>query len=138
MPLAISSQRVYIWYHADPHDQWKRVTGLDSFLNGLGLSLGAKLVSTNDRPSIFFSSTQFFYKRGRKKNCAAFCTIRLDVLRGMSVIFRSEKRRPDLPVFNIKQILAKKSDPTLKPRHLKEIKNLTHFYAQRSKCPRRF
>ena len=26
VPLAISSQRVNIWYHSDPHDQWKRVT----------------------------------------------------------------------------------------------------------------
>ena len=26
MPLAISSQRVNIWYHTDPHDQLKRVT----------------------------------------------------------------------------------------------------------------
>ena len=26
MPLAISSQRVNIWYHSDPHDQWMRVT----------------------------------------------------------------------------------------------------------------
>ena len=23
MPLAISSQRVNIWYHTDPHDQWQ-------------------------------------------------------------------------------------------------------------------
>ena len=26
IPLVISSQRVNIWYHTDPHDQWKRVT----------------------------------------------------------------------------------------------------------------
>ena len=25
MPLAISSQRVNIWYHTEPHDEWKRV-----------------------------------------------------------------------------------------------------------------
>ena len=26
IPLAISSQRVNIWCHGDPHDRWKRVT----------------------------------------------------------------------------------------------------------------
>ena len=51
IPLAVSSQRVNIWYHSDPHDQWKRVTWPKTN-TGLGLSLGAKLVSTNDRASI--------------------------------------------------------------------------------------
>ena len=64
MLFVISSQRVNIWYHTDPHDHWKRVTW-PVFFSGLGLSLEAKLVSTKDRPSIF----QFysgFSKRGRK------------------------------------------------------------------------
>ena len=52
--------------------------------------------------------------------------------------FRAKNRRSDLPVFNIKQDLAKKLDPTLKRTRLKEITYLTHFYAQKSKCPRRF
>ena len=83
-PLAISSQRVNIWYHTGPHDRWKRVTW-PFFLNGLGLSLGAKLASTNDRPSIFSIIFRIFSQRGRSINCAAFRTIRLDVLQGMSV-----------------------------------------------------
>ena len=52
--------------------------------------------------------------------------------------FRAKSRRSDLPVFNIKQNVAKKLDPTLKPGNLKELKYLTHFYVQKSKCPRRF
>ena len=49
---------------------------------------------------------------GEKTNCAAFGMIRLDVLQGISVeIFAQQNRRSDLPVFNIKQNLAKKLDP---------------------------
>ena len=48
-------------------------------------------------------------------------------------IFRAKHRRSDLPVFNIKQNLAKKLNPTLKPSSLKEI-----TYLLKSKCPRRF
>ena len=57
--------------------------------------------------------------------------------RRVCIIFRAKNRRSDLSVFNIKQNLAKKLDPTLKPSHLKEVMDLTHFYAQKSKCPRR-
>ena len=48
------------------------------FLTALGLSLGAKLVSTNDSPSIFLTICSLFSCGGKKINCAAFCTIRLD------------------------------------------------------------
>ena len=41
-------QSMGVWYHTDPHDQWKIVTW-PVFFNGLGLSLRAKkLISTND------------------------------------------------------------------------------------------
>ena len=53
-------------------------------------------------------------------------------------IFRAKNRKSDLPVFNSKQNLAKKMDPTLTPGHFKEIAYLTHFYKRNSKCPRRF
>ena len=52
-------------------------------------------------------------------------------------IFRAKNRRSDLPVFNMKHNLAKKLDLTLKPSYFKEKTYLTHFYAQKSKCPRR-
>ena len=49
MPLAISSQRVNAWYHADHRDRWKTVTWPLFHFNGPRLSLvGAKLASTND------------------------------------------------------------------------------------------
>ena len=41
--------------------------------------------------------------------------------------FRAKNRRPDLPVFDMKHNLAKKTDPALKPSHLKEITYLTPF-----------
>ena len=65
--LAISSQRVNIWYHIDPHDQRRRVRGWHGqfFFNGVGPYLGAKLVSTNDSPSMFQQSVGAFSKRGR-------------------------------------------------------------------------
>ena len=88
IPLAISCQRVgiNIWYDTHPHNQWTRVARPTLFLNGLGLHLGAKLVSTNDRPSTFSIYPGFFSSVGKKTNCAAcFCTIWLDVLQGMSV-----------------------------------------------------
>ena len=52
--------------------------------------------------------------------------------------FCAKNQRPDLPALNIKQNIAKKLDPTLKSSQLKEITYLTHFYARKSKYPRRF
>ena len=60
------------------------------FFNGLRLSLGAKLVSTNDRPSIFSIIFRLF-PSGDGKSCAAFCTFRLGVLQGMSVEIYAQK-----------------------------------------------
>ena len=57
------------------------------FFNGLGLSLGAKLVSTNGRPSYSSIIFRLFPSEGEKKNGVAFCTNRLEVLQGMSVEF---------------------------------------------------
>ena len=54
------------------------------FFFGLGLSLGAKLVSTNDRSFIFLNNIPAFPSGGEKTNCPAFCTNRLEVL-GMTV-----------------------------------------------------
>ena len=52
--------------------------------NGLGLSLGANLVSTNDRRLLFSMLSRLFPTGGvTTNNCAIFCTIRLDVLQGM-------------------------------------------------------
>ena len=59
--------------------------------NGVGLSLGAKLVSTNGRPSIFSIIFRLCPTGGEKQNCAAYCTIPLDVLQGMSVNFFPQK-----------------------------------------------
>ena len=42
IPLAKSSQTMNIWYHTDPHDQWKRVAWPIYMYIGLGLSLGKK------------------------------------------------------------------------------------------------
>ena len=57
MPLAISTQMVNIWYHTDPHEQWKQVTWPVFFVDGLTLSLGANtlftVVSTNEKASNF-------------------------------------------------------------------------------------
>ena len=88
-----------------------------------------------------FNNIQDFSKRGRK-NCAAFCTIRLDVLQGMSVEFFAQKIE-DLTClcFNIEQNLANKLDPTLNRSHLKETAYHTgthFFYARKSQRPRRF
>ena len=53
-------------------------------------------------------------------------------------IFRAKNWRSDLPVFNIRQNLAKKTDRRLKSSDLKEITYLTHFYTHKFKCPRHF
>ena len=57
----------------------------------LGLSLGAKLVSTYDRTSFFSITHRLFPSGGEKINCAAFCTARLDLLQGMSVELIAQK-----------------------------------------------
>ena len=64
------------------------------YLNGLGLSLGAKLVY--QRAFNPFNNIQAFSKRGRKKSYSAFrklrriCTNRLEVLQGISVGFMAQ------------------------------------------------
>ena len=40
-------------------------------------------------------------------------------------------------MFNVEQNLSKKNDATLKQSNLKEVTNLTNFYVQKAKCPRR-
>ena len=92
-------------------------------IDGVGLSLGAKLVSTNERPLIFsILLLRLFPSGGEKQNCAAFCTIWLNVLqRHVCRKVRAKNRRSDLPVFNVKQNPAKKMDQRLKTSHLKEI-----------------
>ena len=63
-------------------------------LNGLGLSLGAKLVSTNDRPSYPSVILRLFPTGGEEKNCAAFCANRLEVLKAcMSYMFSRKKSK---------------------------------------------
>ena len=56
-----------------------------------GLSLGADLVSTNDRLSIFSILFRLFPSGGEKTNCAAFCTVRIDVLQRMLVEIFAQK-----------------------------------------------
>ena len=140
IPRAISSQILNILYNSDPHDQRKWVTWPNKQKKyiGFGLSLGAKLVSTNDRPSTCSTIFSFFFPAGAKTDCAAFCTIHWNVLQGIPVEFSRQNSRSDLPVFNIKQNLAKKLDPRLKSSRLKDLAYPNHFYAQKSKCPRRF
>ena len=52
--------------------------------------------------------------------------------------FRAKNRTYDLPVFTTKHNLFLAKNWILKPSLLKEITYLTHFYAQKSKCPRSF
>ena len=70
MPLAISSRRVNIWYHPDPHAQCKRVTWTVFFLTASGclLFIGANIVSTNYRPSTFSILFGLFPSRGGRSN----------------------------------------------------------------------
>ena len=100
IPFAISSQRVNIWYHSGTHGQVEEGDTAKKKTTGLGLSAGAKLVSTSDRPSIIPMISRHFSQRRREINCATYCTIRLDVLQGMSVgTFAPKNRRSNLPVF---------------------------------------
>ena len=57
----------------------------------------------------------------------------------MSVeIFAQKIEDLDLPMFNIKQNLAKKLDRTLKTKYFDGMTYLTHFFAQKSKRTRCF
>ena len=47
------------------------------YFNGLGLSLEAKLETTNDRPLYSSKIFRLFPSGGEKKKCTAFCTNRL-------------------------------------------------------------
>ena len=82
--------------------------------------------TNNDRGAFicFNNIFRLFPSGGRKTNCAAFCTNRLEVLQGMSRLkktFPQKDRRSDRSVFRIERNLGEKLDPTtLKPGHLKE------------------
>ena len=74
-------KRMNSWHLTDLHDEWKRVTWpVFCIYYGLGLSLRATFVSTNDRPSSIAIILQ-------KNNCVAFCTNRVKVRHGMLVYF---------------------------------------------------
>ena len=137
----MSSERVNIWYHTDHHDQCKGVRGCQGRkkITSLGLSLEAKLVSTNDRPSIFSILVGLFPSGGEKQNAPHFARSGWTYSKACPYNFREKNRRSNLPCLcsNIKHIRAKKMDPTLEPSHFKEITYPTHFYARKSKCPRR-
>ena len=109
------------------------------FFNGLGLSLGANLVSVDDRPS-YYSVAFSLFPSGSEK-ISALCTFHEPVGGTPSHVcrhLRAKNRRFDLPVFNIKQNLARKLDPALKPGNLKEITYLTTFCGPKANCPRWF
>ena len=100
--------------------------------NGLGLSLliRAKLVSTNDWPSISSIRFRFFPSESEEKILRRISHEPIGgTPRHVRSFFSAKNRRSDLPVFNIKQNLAEKLDPTLKISRLKEIRFLTHFCA---------
>ena len=81
------------WWHGGMvawwHDQF--------FFNGLGPSLGAKLVSANDRPSKVLILFRLFHA-GAKTKPTHFCTNRLEVLRGISVGIFAQKIQALRPV----------------------------------------
>ena len=127
--LAISRQRVNLISYFLP----RRLEESDmaSIFNGLRLSLGAKLVTPNDRPSCSSILFRLFPSGGeRKKYAPHFLHEPVGgTPRHVCRNFRAKNRRSDPPVFHIKQNLAKQLDPTPKPRNLKEITYLTHFCA---------
>ena len=86
-------KRVNIWYHSDPHYQWKRFTWPVFFF----AALGCLLERNSYRPTLTglhsMCSTIFrlFPSGGEKNNCAAYCTIPLDVLQGMPAEIFAQK-----------------------------------------------
>ena len=70
--LAISSQTVNIWYYTEPQLQVEEGDMAILFINGLGLSLRAKLVSRNFRPSIFTIIFGLFSSGGETKIAPQF------------------------------------------------------------------
>ena len=103
------------------------------------LYLGAKLISTNDRPLIFSVTFRLFPAGAKKQNAPHLHDPVGNTPRHVCRKFRAKYRRSDVPVFNIKQNLAKKRDPTLKSIHMKESRILLIFtHKSPSKYPRRF
>ena len=141
MPLATSSQRVNIWYHTGPHDQWKRVRGWHGqFIFPRPRAVSRSETRIDQLHAFNFSIIFRIFPSGSEtKNLRRILHDPVGrTPRHVCRIFRAKNRRSDLSVFNIKQNLAKVLDPRLKSSHLKEITYRTHFYAQKSECPRRF
>ena len=93
------------------------------FFNDIELSLGAKLVSTKmtHLRTLQRVSGSFQADARKKKRCCILHEAAGGTPRQVCRNFREKNRRSDLPVFNIKQNLAKKMNPTQKPINFKEI-----------------
>ena len=134
MPRAISSPRVNIniWYHSDPHDQWKRVAWPFLFVTASGCLLGRNSYWPMTDLQFFPITFRLFSQRGRRKKNAAFCTIRLDVLQGMSVEIFARKSKIWPVCGSTLNISAKKTGSYTKTKSFEGNNVLTHFHAQNS------
>ena len=107
-------------------------TATFSFSYGVGLPLliGAKLVSINDKPSIFSLIIRLFRSRDEIFLAPHFVLSgwTYSELQGTSLEFFTQKIE-DLTCLcsTLSTDLAKKNDPRLKPSNMKEITYLTHF-----------
>ena len=90
-------------------------------LIGLGLSRGENSYRPMTGLHILRQFSGLFQAEARKKKEPVGGTPR-HVCRN----FRAKNRRADLPVFNIKQNLARTLDPTLKPSILQETTCVVH------------
>ena len=113
IPLAISSQRVSVQYHSDRHDEWKRVTR-PFFFRPRAVSRSETHI--DQQQTFNFKNIQAFSQRGRRKNkLRRILNDRFGrrTPRHVCSFFRAKYRLSELPVFNIKQTLAKELDSTI-------------------------
>ena len=130
MPLAISCPRAIIWYNCHPHDHLNRVT------RPCTCCIRPWAVSTNEtrieQYSVFLQASG-----GDRKKRRIFHEMIGGSPRNAEFFFL-QKRTSDLPVFNLKQSLAKKICPTLKPSHQKKSNASYSFLSTKVQCRRCF
>ena len=109
------------------------------FFNGLGLSPGAKLVSTNGRPSIFSIIFRLFPSGGGTKKLRRILHKPVGGIPGhASRIFRAKNRGSDLPAWSTYSRILRKSGSHTKTKSFARNNVSYSFLRTKVQCPRRF
>ena len=137
MPHAMTTRMSHIWYHADRHEQWKRVTYLVFVVEDVGLALAPKMFPDQSQAFSEVNNNQAFTV-GRKKS--SFFSGRAASRCSKACLYRVSRKYSKnwLRRTNIKSNLTPEIEYTLKPSNYDAEPWFLHFTAPKSIFTRRF